>query len=77
LLGKIKGENCYGENKLARLTEYVGDQRHQLHLIGYTDHHSDVPFLEWVDQAVAINPTHKLHKIALQQDFAIEDWNKN
>jgi phosphatidylglycerophosphatase C len=76
LLGKIKGENCYGENKLARLAEYFGDHRHQLHLIGYTDHHSDTPFLQWVDQAVAINPTHKLRKIANLKGFAIENWEK-
>ena len=77
LQGKIHGENCYGQNKLARLTEYFGAQRNELHLIGYTDHHSDAPFLQWVDQAVAVNPTHKLRKIAMQQGFAIEDWEEH
>ena len=74
LTGKIQGKNCYGANKLARLREYFGEQRGQLHLIGYSDHHTDAFFLQWVDQAVAVNPTPKLQKIARQQGFAIEDW---
>lgn len=74
LTGKIQGKNCYGANKLARLREHFGEQRGQLHLIGYSDHHTDAFFLQWVDQAVAVNPTPKLQKIARQQGFAIEDW---
>ncbi len=74
LSGTIQGKNCYGENKLARLIEHFGEQRKQLHLIGYSDHHADAFFLQWVDQAVAVNPTPKLLKIAQKRGFAIVDW---
>lgn len=74
LLGKINGENCYGSNKLARLKEHFGNQRDQLYLIGYTDHHSDQPFLHWVDRAIAVNPTNKLRQLAQQHDFEVIDW---
>ena len=74
LSGKIQGENCYGKNKLARLQKHFGKQRSQLHLIGYSDHHSDAFFLQWVDQPVTVNPTAKLQKTAHKQGFAIVDW---
>ena len=77
LIGKIAGKNCYGETKLERLQEHFGENRQQLHLIGYSDHHSDYPFLEWVDKAVAINPTEKLRRLAVQNDFEISDWGES
>jgi HAD superfamily hydrolase (TIGR01490 family) len=74
LVGKIVGKNCYGNNKLDRLQQYFGNNRQHLYLVGYTDHHSDQPFLEWVDQAIVINPTEQLRKIALQKKLEIKDW---
>ena len=74
ILGKIDGKNCYGKNKLTSLIKHFGNDRQNLYLIGYSDHHTDQPFLDWVDKAVAINPTKKLKKIALQENFEITDW---
>ena len=74
ILGKIDGKNCYGKNKLASLIKHFGNNRQNLYLIRYSDHHTDQPFLEWVDKAIAINPTKKLKKIALQENFEITDW---
>ncbi len=74
LTGKIDGYNCYGVNKLNRLIDCLGRDRTELFIIGYSDHHSDKPFLDWVNQAIVVNPTKKLQEIALQNNFAIENW---
>jgi HAD superfamily hydrolase (TIGR01490 family) len=74
LSGKINGYNCYGVNKLNRLIDIFDQNRAGLFLIGYTDHHSDKPFLDWVDRAIAVNPTDKLRQIAIQSNFAVENW---
>jgi HAD superfamily hydrolase (TIGR01490 family) len=74
LTGQIDGYNCYGVNKLNRLMDFFEQDRAALFLIGYSDHHSDKPFLNWVDLAVAVNPTDKLQQIALQNNFAVENW---
>lgn len=74
LTGKIDGYNCYGVNKLNRLMDYFEQDRTTLFLIGYSDHHSDKPFLNWVDQAIAVNPTDKLKQIAIQNNFSVENW---
>jgi len=73
LSGKIQGKNCYGVNKRQRLIAYF-QTRQDYHIIAYSDHHSDRPFLEWVDKAIVINPTPKLQKIAQQQHFEIQHW---
>ncbi len=75
LTGQIDGYNCYGVNKLNRLIDYLGQDRPAINLVGYSDHHSDQPFLNWVDHAIAVNPTNKLQQIALQNNFTIENWN--
>ena len=73
LSGKILGKNCYGFNKKQQLiTAFPVRQAYEI--IAYSDHHSDVPFLAWADQAIAINPTAKLKKMAQQQHFEIQYW---
>ena len=75
LTGKINGQNCYGKYKLKRLKEILDIDKNDITTIAYTDHHSDEPLLEWVDKAIAVNPTRKLHKIALKRNYIITDWN--
>lgn len=75
LNGKINGHNCYGAEKLKQLVSHFGDQRHHWHLIGYADHHSDSELLDWVDRAVAVNPTRKLKAAIVAKGYATEDWN--
>jgi HAD superfamily hydrolase (TIGR01490 family) len=75
LTGKINGQNCYGKYKLKRLIEILGIDKNDITTIAYTDHHSDAPLLEWVDRAIAVNPTKKLHQMALKKKYMIADWN--
>jgi len=74
LTGKIDGQNCYGKYKLKRLIEILGNDKNAITTIAYTDHHSDAPLLEWVDKAIAVNPTQKLHRLALKKKYIIADW---
>jgi len=74
LTGMIAGVNCYGTNKLQRLNEHFGRQREQFYLIGYSDHHSDAAFLNWVDRGIAVNPTRKLKQLAGQSHLIVYDW---
>ncbi len=74
LTGKIDGYNCYGVNKLNRLIDCFDQDRTELFIIGYSDHHSDKPFLDWVNRAIAVNPTEKLQQIAIQSNFDVENW---
>lgn len=73
LSGNLDGNNCYGLEKLAQLTKSFQD-RDDYEIIAYSDHHSDIPFLQWADKAFAINPTAKLRKIASQHKFIVQDW---
>lgn len=72
--GEIDGKNCYGDAKLMKLKKHFGSERNQWYIIGYSDHHSDTPMLEWVDQAIAINPTKKLRKISGSRNYVIKKW---
>lgn len=61
---RIEGENCYGAEKLDRITSWLGVRRNACQVRFYSDHHSDAPVLEWADHAVAANPNAKLLALA-------------
>jgi HAD superfamily hydrolase (TIGR01490 family) len=74
LTGQLAGPNCYGEEKVRRLQEYFGAQRKAWYIHGYSDHHSDVSFLAWVDRPVAVNPARRMLNLARKLNFALVDW---
>lgn len=69
-LSEIDGPNCYGQNKLDRISEWMTAPRNEAHIRFYSDHHSDAIVCEWADTAVAVNPNTKLHAIATQKHWA-------
>jgi HAD superfamily hydrolase (TIGR01490 family) len=73
LTGRILGPNCYGADKLdmIKAAVSVGDAK----TISYSDHHSDLPMLEWTDTGVAVNPNAKLRAIAEKRGMEVRDWN--
>jgi phosphatidylglycerophosphatase C len=71
----IIGGNCYGRAKVERLKNIFGDDHSDYHIIAYSDHHSDMPLLEWADEGIAVNPTKNLKEKAVTSGFPIEDWN--
>jgi HAD superfamily hydrolase (TIGR01490 family) len=74
LIGDIDGHNCYGIYKLEKVSQYIKDNMSTTYSMLYTDHHSDLPLMEWVDEGIAINPTNKMRALAVANDFEIRDW---
>ena len=48
--------------------------RGPLHVEAYSDHHADIPLLNQVDHAVAVNPTRQLLKVAQARSLDVADW---
>ncbi len=79
LLARILGDNCYGPAKLGMIEEWMAEQqieRSAVHARFYSDHHTDVPAFEWADEAVAVNATGQLEKLARNRGWRVEDWSK-
>ena len=73
-LDGIDGENCYGNNKLKAIQAFFAASRDELHVIAYSDHHSDLPLLRWADQAYLVNPDRKTRKQAAGSGMEILCW---
>ncbi len=74
---KVDGENCYGPAKLRMIEAWMGLEqldRSQCRIRFYSDHVSDVPVLEWADEAIAANPHAGLRDVAKRRGWTIVDW---
>ncbi len=76
LTGAIEGENCYGASKLKALIHRFPDLKTRYETCVYSDHHTDLPLLEWADRAVAVNPDRKLASLAKAAGFEVRDWGR-
>jgi HAD superfamily hydrolase (TIGR01490 family) len=77
LIARIEGENCYGPAKKRMLDiwlEAEGLSGRHGHVRFYSDHVSDAPVFEWVDEPVAVNPHGKLRELAMKRGWRVEDW---
>jgi len=77
IVPEIRGENCYGANKLVMVKEVFekeGLDGEARTTYAYTDHHTDLPLLNWVDYPVAVNPSKKLRAASENTNIKIEDW---
>jgi HAD superfamily hydrolase (TIGR01490 family) len=74
---RIEGANCYGEEKMRMIAEWVESSglvgKHG-HVRFYSDHASDSPTFEWADEPVAVNPHDRLSRLAAARGWAVEDW---
>jgi len=74
---KVDGENCYGPAKLRMIEAWMGVEkldRAACRIRFYSDHISDVPVLEWADEAIAANPHAGLRAEARKRGWTIVDW---
>ena len=74
---KVDGENCYGPAKLRMIEAWMGLEqldRSQCRIRFYSDHISDVPVLEWADEAIAANPHAGLRGEAQRRGWTIVVW---
>ena len=74
MTGKLAGPNCYGQAKLDLILASHAEHDFKTPTSGYSDHVSDLPFLQWVDDGVAVNPSRGLAQIADKAGLRIEDW---
>lgn len=74
LLPGLDGENCYGEEKLRRVEEFFGGKRPPGPIVFYSDHHTDLPCLNWADRGVGVNPSAKLRSLAPKNNVEVVDW---
>jgi phosphoserine phosphatase len=66
---RLGGANNYGAEKARRLSAVIaGPARF------YSDHHSDAPVFEMVEERVAVNPTTALRALALKEGWTVLDW---
>jgi phosphoserine phosphatase len=75
----LAGANVYGRSKLDALRGFLGsgaavDAGQPLSF--YTDSSSDVPVLDWVECAVAVNPSRRLARIAAGRGWPVVDWGR-
>ncbi len=75
LLGKIEGENCYGQAKLSAVAKALPAPRKDCMVIAYSDHRSDVPLLSWADRGIAVNPRRGFKRQARELGLEVVDWN--
>ncbi|MBK1706327.1 HAD family hydrolase [Halochromatium glycolicum] len=70
--GRVEGTPAFREGKVERLRDWL--ERHDATLTGsvfYSDSINDLPLLETVEQAVAIDPDERLAAIARQRGWSI------
>lgn len=74
LMGELLTENCYGHEKVRRIIKWLRENQQEHVDIAYTDHHSDLPLLQWANVGVAVNPTEKLRLVSQETQIEMETW---
>ena len=70
--GLLQGAFCYGEGKAVEVRRMAAERGYDLALCtSYSDSISDLPFLECVGTAVAINPDKALRALAEQRGWRV------
>lgn len=74
---RIDVDNNYGPAKLRLVQAWLATQglaRDTVRVRFYSDHVSDAPVLEWADEAVAVNPSRGLRRLAARRGWRTVDW---
>lgn len=70
--GFIEGRAAFGDSKKQKVVKYLEDHAiDRADCIFYSDSHHDLPLLEYVGKAVAVNPDRKLKAEALKRGWEI------
>jgi HAD superfamily hydrolase (TIGR01490 family) len=80
LAKRLGGTNCYGENKLKLVEDFLTKDpkfdRDQVHITMYSDSRSDLAILQWADVGVAVNPSPRLSRCVDELGFEVQDWDQ-
>lgn len=70
--GEVEGTPSYREGKVQRLQEWLNGRDAEISETWfYSDSHNDIPLLEQVDHAVAVDPDEELAAVATERDWPI------
>lgn len=72
--GDLSTANCYGQEKISRLEEWLAGHGGRCVDIAYSDHHSDIPLLNFAETGVAVSPTKKLAEIVQPNQLKLVHW---
>lgn len=73
--GGLAGAHLYGPEKAALTVRFAREEGVDLGAsFGYADHHSDAPFLLLFGQAVCVNPTRRLRRLAARFGWVVEEF---
>ena len=77
--GKLTGapgaEICFGPGKVVLAKKYLEEHGGSLEQsMFYSDSYTDLPMMEAVAEAIAVNPDPKLHREAQRRGWPIRDW---
>jgi HAD superfamily hydrolase (TIGR01490 family) len=69
--GNLAGIPSFGPGKVTRLKSWLSETGNTLgNSVFYSDSHNDLPLLEVVDKAIAVDPDDKLREIALDRGWS-------
>lgn len=71
LCARLSGENCYDAAKATMVVARIGSANI---VRAYSDHVSDAPLFALAAEAVAVNPSRGLHRLAMARGWRIVDW---
>jgi len=74
LIGTLPEGNCYGRQKVARIQSDLPRTWLKWTKRAYTDDHSDLPLMQWVEEPVPVHPTKKLAKWASRHGIQSRYW---
>jgi HAD superfamily hydrolase (TIGR01490 family) len=69
---EIDGIPCFKEGKVSRLNEWLKNNKETIvNSCFYSDSVNDLPLLELVDTAIAVDPDEKLQQLALERNWRV------
>jgi len=73
--GNVAGTPCFQEGKITRLNEWLEKNTYDLqNSVFYSDSHNDLPLLEKVTTAIAVDPDDQLKATALERNWEIRSF---
>lgn len=65
--------NCFGKEKVNRFLDWmnVNNIKSKPFIIFYSDHERDLPFFEYSDEKIMVNPTKRLFKFGIKRGYKL------
>jgi len=73
--GRVAGTPCFQGGKITRLNQWLENTSHDLEgSTFYSDSHNDIPLLEIVTTAIAVDPDDDLRAMAIERNWEIRSF---